>query len=166
MKKIAPGSTVTEVASFETEGNIYYLTKDFSGELGTTYILELTYNSPLSSSAQLASIHPFIYRPEEGNKNWEVHIPMEAPTANMNTSYFGKLDDCSDPSTGLYFVREGNYPFAFYLKGADISAFEETILKQDNESKSIDKFFPGFLEWSISGGTTNQDWYLKPDLSK
>ena len=56
MKKIAPGSTVTEVASFETEGNIYYLTNDFTKELGTTYILELTYNNPLSSSEKLASI--------------------------------------------------------------------------------------------------------------
>ena len=163
MKKIAPGSTVTEVASFETEGNIYYLTKDFSGELGTTYILELTYNKPLSSSAELASIHPFIYRPEEENKNWEVHIPMEAPTANMNTSYFGKGDDRSNPSNGSYFVRQGDYPFGFYLMGADISAFEETILKRENESKSIDQFFPDFLDWSISGGTTNQDWYLRPN---
>ena len=42
------------------------------------------------------------------------------------------------------------------------SAFEETILKRENESKSIDQFFPGFLEWSTSGGTTNQDWYLRP----
>lgn len=162
MKKIAPESTVTEVASFETEGNIYYLTEDFTGELGTTYILELTYTNPLSSSADLASIQPFIYR-TEGNQNWEVHIPMEAPTANMNTSYFGKGDDRSNPANGLYFVRQGNYPFGFYLKGADISAFEETILKRENESISIDQFFPGFLDWSISGGTTNQDWYLRPN---
>ena len=61
---------------------------------------------------------------------------------------------------GLYFVREGNYPFAFCLKGADISVFEETILKRENESISIDQFFPGFLNWSESGGKTNQDWYL------
>ena len=37
----------------------------------------------------MASIQPFIYR-SEGNQNWEVHIPMEAPTVKMNTSYFGK----------------------------------------------------------------------------
>ena len=88
---------------------------------------------------------------------------MEAPTANMNTSYFGKGDDRSNPAKGLYFVRQGDYPFGFYLKNADISAFEETILKRENESKSIDQFFPGFIEWSTSGGTTNQDWYLRPN---
>ncbi len=160
MRKIANGSTVEEEASFIKEGNVYYLTSDFKGELGSTYILELVYNTPLNSSADLASIKPFIYR-SEGDKNWEVHIPMEAPTVKMNTSYFGTEDDCSDPSKGLYFVREGNYPFAFYLAGANISVFEETILKRENESKRIDELFPGFLQWSISGGTTNQNWYLK-----
>lgn len=70
-------------------------------------------------------------------------------------------DDCSDPSKNLYFVREGNYPFAFYLHGANISVFENTILKRENESKRIDEFFPGFLEWSTSNGTKNQDWYIK-----
>jgi LruC domain-containing protein len=108
----------------------------------------------------VASVKPFIYR-SDGDKNWEVHIPMEAPTEKMNTSYFGTENDCSDPSKGLYFVREGNYPFAFYMHGVNISVFEDTILKRENESKRIDELFPGFMEWSTSGGTTNQDWYIK-----
>ena len=160
MKKMAKGSTVAEDASFTKDGNVYYLTSNFKGELGTTYILELSYSNALSSSADMASIKPFIYR-SSGDKNWEVHIPMEAPTAKMDTSYFGKDDDCSDPSKGLYFVREGNYPFAFYLHGVNISVFEDTILKRENESMRIDQFFPGFLEWSTSNGTKNQDWYLR-----
>ena len=161
MKKIAKGSTVAEEASFTKDGNVYYLTSDIKGELGTTYILELTYGTALNSSSQMASIQPFIYRSESDGKNWEVHIPMEVPTANMNTSYFGTADDCSDPSKGLYFVRSGNYPFAFYLKGANIEVFKETILNRDNESKRIDELFPGFLEWSTSHGITHQDWYLR-----
>jgi LruC domain-containing protein len=161
MKKIAQGSSEAEEASFRKDGsNVYYLTDNITKEIGTTYILELTYGSALSSSNKMASIQPFIYR-SEGTQNWEVHIPMEAPTAKMNTSYFGKNDDCSDPTNGLYFVREGNYPFAFYLKGANIDVFKETILKRENESKPIDELFPRFLEWSTSGGTTNQDWYIK-----
>lgn len=160
MKKVAKGSTDVEETSFTKEGNVYYLTDDFKGELGSTYILEITYNSALSSSSKMASIQPFIYR-SEGEMNWEVHVPLEAPTAKMNTSYFGQGDDCSKPNEGLYFVRSGNYPFAFHLKGADISAFEETILKRENESKRIDELFPDFLEWSKSGGSTNQNWYIK-----
>jgi len=164
MKKIAPGSTVAEEASFVKDRAVYYLTDDITAEIGTTYILELTYGSALNSSSKTAFIQPFIYR-SEGNQNWEVHIPMEAPTVKMNTSYFGKDDDCSDLIHKQYFVRQGNYPFAFYLKNADIEAFKETILKRENESIPIDQFFPGFLDWSTSGGTTNQDWYLKPSVS-
>jgi LruC domain-containing protein len=160
MKKMAKGSTEAEEASFTKDGNVYYLTADFKGELGTTYILELSYKNPLGSSADMATIKPFIYR-SEGDKNWEVHIPMEAPTAKMNTSYFGTEDDCSDPSKGLYFVREGNYPFAFYLSGANISVFENTILKRENESKRINELFPDFLKWATSNGATNKDWYIK-----
>ena len=161
MKKIAPESTDIVELSFEKDGDVYYLTNDVKGKIGTTYILELTYETPLSSSGQLASIKPFIYRAEEDNKNWEVHIPMEAPTSKMDFNYFGKYDDCSNPDAGLYFVRSGDYPFAFYLKGANISVFEETILKHENESKPIDVFFPNFIEWSTSGGTKHQDWYIK-----
>ena len=160
MKKMAKGSTVIEDALFTKGGNVYYLTDDVTSELGTTYILEITYGSALSSSEMMATIQPFIFRAEEG-QNWEVHIPMEAPTSKMNLSYFGKDDDCSDPDKGLYFVRSGDYPFAFYLKGANISVFEETILKRENESVHIDELFPGFLEWSTSGGTTKQNWYIK-----
>ena len=164
MKKIASGSTEEEVTSFVKNGNVYYLTDDIKREIGTTYILELTYGSALSSS-QMASIQPFIYR-SEGNQNWEVHIPMEAPTVKMNTGYFGKDDDCSNLVHHQYFVRDGNYPFAFYLKNADIDAFKETILKRENESIPIDQFFPGFIDWSTSGGTTNQDWYLRLNINK
>ena len=162
MKKIASGSTEEEVTSFTKNGNVYYLTDDIKREIGTTYILELTYGSALSSSSQMASIKPFIYR-SEGSLNWEVHIPMEAPTAKMNRNYFKKDDDCSDEIHSLYYVRDGNYPFAFYLKNADIDAFKETILKRDNESIPIDQFFPGFIDWSTSGGTKSADWYLKPE---
>ncbi len=160
MKKIAKDATEVEETSFTKEGNVFYLTDDFKGELGTTFIIELTYGSALSSSSKMASIQPFIFR-SEGDLNWEVHIPMEKPTEKMNTSYFGTQDDCSRPDNGLYFVRSGNYPFAFHLKGANISAFQETILKRENEKRPIDELFPGFLEWSTSNGTKNQNWYIK-----
>ena len=168
MKKIAPESADAEVTTFTKDGDVYYLTDNIKGEIGSTYILELTYSSPLTSSDEMASIKPFIYRSEGNNLNWEVHIPMEAPTARMDYSYFRKDDDCSDYIHHLqqYFVRQGNYPFAFYLKNADIDAFKETILKRENESIPIDQFFPGFIDWSTSGGTTNQDWYLRPELNK
>ena len=131
------------------------------GELGTTYILEVTYSEGLSSD-KLASVQPFIFRKETNNQNWEVHIPFEAPTAKMNTSYFGKDDDASVIKDKIYFVRSGNYPFAFYLAGVNIDAFKNTILLRKNESKMIDQLYPDFLEWSMSKGTKKEQWYLSP----
>lgn len=161
MKKIRPGATEPEIVDFTTDGNVYLLTDDIKKELNTTYILELTYEGGVQTS-KAAKIKPFIYRDEDGDKRWEVHIPMEAPTAKMNTSYFGTKDDKSDPANNLYYVRAGNYPFAFFLSGVSIDAFKDNILLRDNEKKAIDVFFPEFIEWSISKGAKNKKWYLHP----
>ena len=161
MKKIPAGSTEAVEANFIKDGNVYLLTDDIKGELHTTYILELTYEGGIQDS-KAAKIKPFIYRDEDNDKRWEVHIPMEAPTAKMNTSYFGTQDDKSDPENKLYYVRNGNYPFAFYLSGVSIDAFKDNILLRANEKKAIDVFFPEFIEWSTSKGAKNKDWYLHP----
>ena len=161
MKKIPVGSTEAVEANYIQDGNVYLLTDDIKKELHTTYILELTYEGGVQDT-KAAKIKPFIYRDEDGDKRWEVHIPMEAPTSKMNTSYFGTKDDKSDLDKKLYYVGSSNYPFAFYLSGVSIDAFKNNILLLDNEKKAIDVFFPEFIEWSTSKGTKNKSWYLHP----
>lgn len=86
----------------------------------------------------------------------------------MNNSYFKTVDDISDPTVQkkngqkMYFVGSGDFPFAFYLEGANINDFKNTVLKPENEGRRIDQFFPGFLDWSRSNGESNADWYLYP----
>ena len=144
------------------DGNTYLLTDNITAELGTTYILELNYELPgLKKISNVAEIKPFIYR-TEGTGRWEVHIPFEAPTSKMITKYFGTLDDKSVPSEGKYFVRSGNYPFAFYLEGATLDSFKETLLLRSNESVKIDELYPSFMPWVLSNGTEHADWYLHP----
>ena len=163
MKKVAPQSNDTvEVAfNYEKNGKVYLLTEDVKGELHTTYILELTYNG-IKENSKTATVKPFIFRSEENDKRWEVHIPLEAPTAKVNTSYFGKDDDHSKPAENIYYVRNSDYPFAFCLAGVTIDRFQNTILKSSNERKPISELYPLFLEWSTSKGAKNADWYLKP----
>lgn len=161
MKKIASGSDDEETVTFENDGSIYYLTNDVKAELGTTYILELFYKDGVGKG-DLASVEPFIFRKEANDQEWEVHIPYEVPTAKMDFSYFGKGDDASKVSDNIFFVRSGNYPFAFYLAGVNIDAFKDTILLRANESKMIDKLYPDFLDWSLSKGTEKPQWYLSP----
>ena len=158
-KKMAPGSTTATTASYTVDGDYYYMTEDITAELGTTYIFELQYNSAIGMS-NLAAVQPFIYRKEADGKQWELHIPYEAPSPKMNTSYFGTESDCSSGSR--YFVREGDYPFAFYLENGKAEYFKNNILKRENENIHIDYFFPEFLQWSKTKGAKNQDWYLHP----
>ena len=158
MKKVKNGEETT--ATFVKDGDVYLLTEDFKGELGTTYVLELVYNSGIAED-KLATAQPFIFRNQNNGKRWEVHIVGEKPSDKMDYNLFGKSDDLSDPAKDLYFVSEGSYPFAFFLNNADISVFQPTILLRQNERKPIDELFPNFLKWSTSNGTTNQDWYVK-----
>ena len=162
MKKILSGTTEPVQANFTKDDNVYLLTDDIKKELGTTYILELTYEGGIQD-VKAGKVKPFIYRNEADSKRWEVHIAKEAPTAKMNMSYFGTEDDKSDLSKKLYYVGSSNYPFAFKLAGVGIDAFKNTILKRTNESKAIDVFFPDFLEWSKSNGAKKKDWYLHPN---
>ena len=154
--KTIKGSDVKE-ANFEKDGNTYLLTGDITGTLGTQFVIEFEYSGGITNN-QKSTVKPFIYRNEDGGR-WEVHIPFEAPTSKMITSYFGTEDDKSVPSENKFYVREGNYPFAFFLSGTTIEPFKNTILLRDNEKKPIDELYPKFREWSTSKGSKNTDWY-------
>ena len=160
MKKILKtGETVD--ANFVKDGNVYLLTDNIEAEVNTTYVIEMNYPDGVKES-QAAVVKPFIYRDEANDKRWEVHIPLEAPTAKMNMSYFDTQDDCSDLPNKRYYIREGDYPFAFFLSAVTVEPFKNTILLRANEQTPISDLYPEFLEWSKSRGTNNKDWYLHP----
>ena len=50
IKKVAPATKDTTDVNFTQEGNTYLLTDDITGELGTTYILELVYKTGIEPS--------------------------------------------------------------------------------------------------------------------
>jgi LruC domain-containing protein len=152
------------------EERMWYLTDDITkdenkttGE-GVTWVFEVTYTKGLSKSG--STIRPFLWRKLSNGKQLEVHLPWVDPTKKADTSLFGTGADKSDAnkkkSNGqkMYYVGSGTFPFAFYLDGVNITEFQNTILKRENESKRIDKFFPDFLEWSVSDGMKSTDWYL------
>ena len=163
MKKLSKNAEEPEETTFPYEGygKCYLLAEDIQAELNTTYIMELYYNN---GASQAATAKPFLYRlPEEGkSKRWEVHIPFEAPTSKMDTSLFGTADDLSVPAEDKYYVRSGDYPFAFFLSGVTVENFKNTLLNKDYESTKINVLYPKFLEWSKSKGEKSADWYLYP----
>ena len=120
----------------------------------------------LKASEVKTKIRPFLWRQLDNGKQLEVHLPWVDPTKKADTSLFGTQADRSDPNVKkkkgqrMYYVGEGEFPFAFYLEGVEIDEFKATTLKLENESKRIDQFFPDFLEWSISEGMKYSEWYL------
>lgn len=155
MKKVKDGNE--QEVNFTKDDNVYLFTENIMGEVGTEYLLELYYDGGISDT-QAATAKPFIYRNLDNDKRLEIHIVGETPTSKMDNSYFGTEDDRSDASKGLYYVRAGNYPFAFYLDNATVDDIAK-ILERKNESKSIDQLFDGYLEWVTSNGTKHAQWY-------
>jgi LruC domain-containing protein len=163
LKRLAPGETTPKTAYFfKQEGDVYYIWNDVTKQLGYTYIFTITYNTP-QLMTNLAEYEPFIWREQKNGKHWEMHLPFCEPTDKMDYSLFGTKDDKSDPSKGIYFVRNSAYPFAFYLANAKADNFMQTILKE-GVNKPISAFYPEFLNWSTSSGVKNPDWYLHPNL--
>ena len=148
------------------ESRMWYLTDDITKNLGTTYVFEVTYSKAVNKSQ--VTVKPFLYRKQKNGKQWELHLPWEPPTSKADLSLLGTVDDKSDPTVKkkngqkMYYVGDSLYPFAFYMDGVSIDQFLGTILQRANESKPIDTFFPGFVQWSLSEGVDNTDWYLHP----
>ncbi|MGN0048758.1 MAG: LruC domain-containing protein [Bacteroides sp.] len=154
------GAEQFEPATFEYEpaDRVYRLTENVKVDMGAEYKVTILFDSPVSVGE--SSVKPFIFRAQEGDKRWEVHLPNEAPTSRMDYSLFGQQDDASRPGEGLYYVRAGNYPFAYFLAGADENDLNK-ILDISNESKSIDTLYGGYTEWVLSNGQSNTDWYKR-----
>lgn len=156
-KKRKRGSSIFNAANFEveSEGTII-LTNDINNEIGTEYLVELTYEG---GTRNRSTVKPFIFRPTHDGLRLEVHILYEAPTTKVDLALFCIEDDLSRTSENIWYVREGNYPFAFYLANGDINSFKNTLLNSEYERKPIEDIYPKFLEWSTSKGASNADWY-------
>lgn len=141
--------------TFESDDNVYILTENVKVNIGTEYKVTVKYDTPIVTPSEA---QPFIFRNEASGKRWEVHIPKEKPTSKMEMSHFQKGDDASKPSQNIYYVREGNYPFAFFLSGANENNIQK-LLDAKNEKTPIDQLYKGYNGWVTSNGKDNQNWY-------
>jgi LruC domain-containing protein len=92
---------------------------------------------------------PFVFINEERGR--EVHLPGNAPTELVNTSYFGQEDDTTDPGMGRFYLSDNDLNWAFFFP---------VSVDYPLEKVSILQAFPDFAGWVQSGGMANQDWYL------
>ncbi len=99
----------------------------------------------------IADFKPFIISDRERGR--EVHLPGNAPTDLVDMSFFGTLDDDSNPSQNRWYVTENNLPWAINI----IESFA-----YPTEKTSILDAYLKFADWAQSGGTLYQDWFSNP----
>jgi len=83
-------------------------------------------------------------------REMEVHLPNKAATSLASTSYFGKNDDDTKPSSGKYYKTKTNLPWALNITES---------IPYTKESVDLTKGYLKFINWVISNGTNFTDWY-------
>ena len=141
--------------TYEPTDKVFLLTDNVKENMGAEYKVTVTYQNPETKEHTAGA---FIYKNTTDGKRWEVHIPQEKPTSLMDDSYLGQDADASKPDQSIYYVRGGNYPFAFFLAGANEQDLGK-LLEPANESMAIDLLYSGYKGWVESNGNDNQDWY-------
>lgn len=144
---------------YEATDHVYILTDNVKDNVGEEYKVTINYEEK-SPATQQSDAEAFIFKNEESGKRWEVHLPKHKPTSKVEPSHFGKGDDASKPDKGIYYVRNGSYPFAIFLSGANEEDLSK-LLDRANESAAIDQLYSGYSGWVESNGTQNKDWYKK-----
>ena len=147
--------------TYDTNDKVVVLTNDVNNNKGAEYKVKVIHAEESPVEKQTIEAEPFIFRAENSSDAvawWEVHLTGYKPTSKMNFGYFNTGDDCSQPDKDIYYVRKGNYPFAFFLAGATDEDLNP-MLDPNNESMPIDKLYSGYSDWVTNNGTTNTDWY-------
>lgn len=115
-----------------------------------TMHLHIALQVPVSlSSIGYAPYNPFIV--VNRNRGREIHLTDQLPTAFADNSFFGTVNDNSNPATGRYYKTSENLPWALDIPGPfDYPA----------ENNEIIKGYLKFAPWAMSSGAEYSDWYL------
>lgn len=147
--------------TYDTNDKVVVLANDVNNNKGAEYKVKVIHAEKSPVEKQTIEAEPFIFRAKESGDAvawWEVHLTGYKPTSKMNFGYFNTGDDCSQPNNDIFYVRSGEYPFAFFLAGATDEDLKP-MLDPNNESIPIDKLYSGYSGWVTGNGTTNTDWY-------
>ena len=115
-----------------------------------TIVISVAYaiNKYTAQDIDLIHFNPFMI--VSGIRGKEIHLPDYPPTSLVDASYFGSMDDSSDPNTGRYYKTANNLPWAINIS----ESFDYLI-----EKNEITTGYLKFYDWAASSGTTYPDWY-------
>ena len=111
-------------------------------------LISITPNTYIVSDLDLLHFNPFLIVNEIRGK--EIHLADYPPTSLADESYFGTMNDDSNPATGKYYKTENNLPWAINIS----QSYDYTI-----EKSQITQGYLKFYDWVASSGTTFTNWY-------
>ncbi len=117
--------------------------------------LNLTLTTPAPLASAQAPWDVFTFR--TGQPDHEIHRDGYCGSARMNTALFGTGVDTSNLTGPRCFTDERNIPAALVLP-------EQAVYPQ--EGLDVGVVFPNIVAWAASGGVTNKDWYLYPQITQ
>ena len=102
----------------------------------------------LTTEVGTAPFNPFLIK--NMNRGVEIHMPDYIPTSLASSSYFGTMQDDSDPGIGRYYKTSLNLPWCLDIPVNFDYPFEYVDITQAHLH---------FAAWAQSGGTLFDDWY-------
>lgn len=110
-------------------------------------IMTIKFNSPQDiNNLGPLPFNPFMIVNQERGR--EIHLPLKNPTSKANTELLNSKDDNSGISG--YYLNNKNLPWAILTQGS----FDYPV-----EKASINSGHLKFVDWAISKGANNNDWY-------
>lgn len=129
---------------------VVFVTENVSAFKGKTIKIVITLKNPvLRDDVVNVPFNPFIV--VNGDRGREVHLPDMAPTSK-GKDLLGQKDDNSVIELNRYYKTERNLPWALNFYTDFVTPIEKV---------SIDIPYPKFVNWAYTGGTQDQDWYIK-----
>lgn len=113
-----------------------------------TLEIEFVDDAVTFTELNIGEFNPFIIVNQ--NRDVEVHLPNYKPTDLASSSYFGNIDDDTDPNNNRYYKTEDNLFWAINIP----ELFEYPVEKQ-----IILGAYNHFAEWAQSDGQDYPDWY-------
>ncbi len=113
-----------------------------------TVSMAFTPNIYTVDDIDLINFNPFLIVDETRGK--EIHLADYQPTSLADESYFGTMNDDSNPSTGKYYKTENNLPWAIKIP----ESFDYTI-----EKSQITNAYLKSYDWAHSSGSVFLNWY-------
>jgi LruC domain-containing protein len=122
--------------------------KEFVDPDTITVTMTFTVNKYKRKDIDIIHFNPFLIVNKTRGK--EIHLPGYKPTSLVDVSYFGTMDDNTNPGEGKYYKTVNNLPWAINIT----ESFD--YLTEKNE---ITTGYLKFYDWAASSGTLYRDWF-------